>query len=217
MKMFPAPRTLQGKGYIMIYRFSPEFVKSKGRVPEFLQGKFAGGWGSVMLVDYASSNAGPYGELLFIPGKFHHKERKLNTISQIYVSSMESVVNGIHNWGIPKQLAHFNFEDLGGKRERVTVSVDGENVADLTLSAFGPSFPISTSLMPFPLVQLHSDQYYYTRFFGKGKGKLARVESIQVNGTLFPDISGVKPIAVIKVEPFKITFPVAEIEPVRLS
>lgn len=212
MKMFPAPWTLQGKGYMMIYRFSPEFVESKGRVPDFLQGKFAGGFGSVMLVDYASSNAGPYGELLFIPGKFHHKERKLNTISQIYVSSMESVVNGIHNWGIPKQLAQFNFEDLGAKKERVTVSVEGENVADLTLSTFGPSFPISTSLMPFPLVQLHDHQYFYTRFTGKGKGKLARIEDIQVNGALFPDISGVKPIAVLKVEPFEITFPVADIK-----
>ena len=34
------------------------------------------------LVDYAESNAGPYGELLFIPGKFRFGGKKLDTISK---------------------------------------------------------------------------------------------------------------------------------------
>lgn len=216
MNSISAPWSLQGKGYILIYRFTRQFVETEGRVPRFLQGKFAGGFGSVMLVDYASSNAGPYGELLFIPGKFHHKGRKLNTISQIYVSSMSSVVNGIENWAIPKELANFKFQQLSSKKERVTVSKENENIADVTLSTFGPSFPISTSLMPFPLVQLHNNQYFYTKFSGKGKGRLAKLENIEINKTLFPDLSHVKPIFALKVEPFEIVFPVAKIEPAQL-
>lgn len=214
MKPIPAPWQLYGKGYILLYKFNSAFAAKYGHVPGFLQGQFAGGFGSVMLVDYASSDAGPYSELLFIPGKFRHKERKLNTISKIYVSSMESVVNGRNNWGIPKEQADFQFEDQGNGREQVRISVNGTEAANLTLRAFGPSFPVSTKLMPFPLVQQYEDKYFYTSFSGKGKGKLARIEHIAVNGSLFPDISIVKPIAVLKVEPFHITFPVAKVEPV---
>lgn len=213
MNSIPAPWSLKGKGYILIYRFTRQFIETEGRIPPFLQNQFAGGLGSVMLVDYASSNAGPYGELLFIPGKFHHQGRKLNTISQIYVSSMASVVNGIENWAIPKELANFKFQQLSSKKERASVSKENENIADLTLSTFGPSFPINTSLMPFPLVQLHNNQYFYTKFSGKGKGRLAKLENMEINKTLFPDISHVKPIVALKVEPFEIVFPVAKTEP----
>lgn len=216
MNSIPAPWSLKGKGYILIYRFTRQFIETEGRIPPFLQNQFAGGLGSVMLVDYASSNAGPYGELLFIPGKFHHQGRKLNTISQIYVSSMASVVNGIENWAIPKELANFKFQQLSSKKERASVSKENENIADLTLSTFGPSFPISTSLMPFPLVQLHNNQYFYTKFSGKGKGRLAKLENIEINKNLFPDFSHVKPIFALKVEPFEIVFPVAMTEPAHL-
>lgn len=214
MKKAPAPWTLHGKGYVLLYRFSRDFVDRQGRVPDFLQGSFAGGFGSVMLVDYADSNVGPYGEMLFIPGKFRHEERKLHTISQIYVSSMDSVVNGRENWGIPKQLADFRFEELGAGQERITVTVEEKKAAQWTMHAFGPAFPLNTALLPFPLVQLHDGSYFYTRFTGKGKGRLARIGELSIDGGLFPDISAVKPFAVIKVDPFEITFPVPGIRPV---
>ena len=126
IKEYPAPWMLHGKGYIFLYRFKKDFVERSGNIPEYLKDSFIGGFGSVMLVDYESSEAGPYGELLFIPGKFRFNGRKLDTISKIYVSTMESVVNGRANWGIPKEKADFSFEKSGDDEEKAIVSVGGK-------------------------------------------------------------------------------------------
>lgn len=208
---YPAPWSLQGGGYIFIYKFSREFVEKEGRVPGFLKGRFSGGFGSVMLVNYEKSNAGPYGELLFIPGKFRYSGKRLDTISKIYVSSDESVFNGRANWGIPKEKADFRFE-RSGRDEHITVSVGDTVAAEITLRSGRLPFHVSTKLLPFPLVQEYDGKRYFTSFSGKGRGRLARVKSIKISPELFPDISHRTPIAVIKVEPFDITFPVATIE-----
>ncbi len=212
VQMVPAPWTLQGKGYIFIYRFKKSFVEEQGCLPDFLKGRFAGGFGSVMLVDYASSDAGPYGELLFIPGRFRFRGKRLDTISRIYVSSLESVVNGRANWGIPKEKADFCFHKLSEREEKATVSVDGCPAAELTLRSGKLAFPVSTRLLPFPLVQKQGEKYYFTNFYGKGKGHLAKLREIKIDPGLFPDVSLCRPLAVIRVEPFDITFPEAVIE-----
>ncbi len=206
-KIFPAPWQLKGYGYILLYRFSEAFVNQSVHIPDFLKGKFAGGFGSVMLVDYETSNAGPYGELLFIPGKFNHLGQKRNTISKIYVSSLASVENGRRNWGIPKQQADFHFEKLDNQREHIQINLGETVLADFIIKSGGPAFPVDTQLMPFPLVQLQDDQYFYTKFSGSGKGRLAKIEQIHIDPVGFPDISQCRPIAVIKVDPFRITFP----------
>ena len=209
---FPAPWSLRGKGYILIYKFTRDFVEKYGNVPDFLQGRFVGGFGSVMLVDYQASNAGPYGELLFIPGRFNFKGKKLHTISKIYVSSLESVVNGRANWGIPKERAEFAFEKLSDREERVRVSLGRTTVAEFGSRSGVIPFPVSTRLLPFPLVQLHEGKRFYTSFSGSGKGRFATIENLEINAELFPDISLCRPIAAIRVEPFAITFPEAIVE-----
>ena len=212
VEKYPAPWNLKGKGYIIVYALNKDFVEKEGDVPEFLKGKFVGGFGALMLVDYEKSNAGPYGEMLFIPGKFKFKNKRLDTISKIYVSTMESVVNGRNNWGIPKERADFKFTKIDEKRENVCVSIEKENVAEFVLKSGKLSFPVSTSLMPFPLVQEYENKYYYTNFYGKGKGQLARIESMKINPKLFPDLSKIKPLIAMRVDPFDITFPESIIE-----
>lgn len=210
IKKYPAPWDLKGKGYIFLYKFNKKFVEKSGNVPEFLKGSFKGGFGSVMLVDYEQSNAGPYGELLFIPGKFKFNGKKLDSITKIYVSTMESVVNGRLNWGIPKERADFSFEKIDKKIEKATISIDGNIVAEFEIKYGNFKFPVSTKLLPFPLVQQYENSYYYTNFYGKGKGHFAHIKKIKINSELFPDVSIVKPIAVIRVDPFEITFPLAK-------
>lgn len=187
-------------------------MEEKANLPEFLKGSFAGGFGALMLVDYSTSDAGPYGELLLIPGKFKHQGKKLNTISKIYVSTMASVENGRRNWGIPKEPAEFSFQSIGSHTEKVCVFSQEGTIAEFTLESGKLSFPVNTKLFPFPLVQQHEGKYYYTTFQGSGTGKLAKLKDIRINSQLFPDISGFKPIVAIKAEPFKITFPAATIE-----
>ena len=213
IRRFPAPWELTGEGYIFLYRFRKSFIAQSGNVPDFLRGRFSGGFGSVMLVNYESSDAGPYGELLFIPGKFRFDGKKRDTISKIYVSTEESVVNGRENWGIPKEKADFSFVTQEDGTENVTVSVNGKTAAAFVLRAGKLSFPVSTKLLPFPLVQKYEGKLYFTDFFGKGRGRLAKVKSVRIDPALFPDISLCRPLACIRVKPFRITFPRAELRP----
>lgn len=212
IRSYPAPWDLRGTGYIFLFKFKKKFVEKSACVPEFLAGKFAGGFGSVMLVDYEESNAGAYGELLFIPGKFRFGGKKLDTISKIYVSTMESVVNGRANWGIPKEKAEFSFEEIGNRTEKATVTVEGKVAAEFTLKSGRFPFPVSTKLLPFPLVQQYEGKYYFTNFFGKGKGHFVRIKGMKIDPALFPDVSFYRPIAAIRVDPFSITFPEAKTE-----
>ncbi|HOS96166.1 MAG TPA: hypothetical protein PLU54_00795, partial [Deltaproteobacteria bacterium] len=80
----PAPWVLTGQGCIALVRLSRDFVEEQGFVPDALKGRFAGGVGMVMYVDYRSSDVGPYREILFIPGMFDVGGRKYFSISRIF-------------------------------------------------------------------------------------------------------------------------------------
>ncbi|NOS55010.1 MAG: hypothetical protein HOP37_01990, partial [Cyclobacteriaceae bacterium] len=109
IRIASAPWKLTGSGYILLYRFPKAFVAEHGFLVDFQKEKFVSGWGAVMLVDYKTSPVGPYRELLFIPGIFSFNKKKVFSISKIYVSTQNSVINGIENWGIPKELADFRW------------------------------------------------------------------------------------------------------------
>jgi hypothetical protein len=74
---YPAPWSLEGCGYILAYRF-PRAMKGNPFFTSDIRGagEFSG-FGTVMLVDYRESTAGPYRELLFSPGRFRHNGKTL--------------------------------------------------------------------------------------------------------------------------------------------
>jgi Acetoacetate decarboxylase (ADC). len=205
---FPAPWALSGRGYIILYHFDRAFVLDRGFLPEASKADFAGGIGAVMVVDYASSAAGSYGELLFIPGKFKALGRKWDRITKIYVSTVESVLNGRENWAIPKERADFAFE-RSGPVEKIAVSTGGRTFFRARFETTGPRFPMSTSLLPFPLLQPKDGGYLQTTFSGHGRGRLAKVSGVEVDQRLFPELALSRPLMAIGVEPFDIVFPVA--------
>ncbi len=207
----PAPWSLRGRGIILLYRFSKDFVHKHGFLSADEKERFAGGLGTVMIVDYENSNCGPYGELLFIPGKLRSETGSANVISKIYVSSESSVINGRANWGIPKELADFRFE-RNGKVETVTVKKGKKTFFQAEFSAGGLRFPVHTALIPFPLTQDYDGKRFHTKYTGSGRGRLARVESMQADPEFFPDLTAVRPLAVLSIDDFRITFPVARIE-----
>jgi hypothetical protein len=57
-----------------------------------------------MLLKYSSSNAGPYNELAYLPGKFKPGKCRspVFSIQRIWVDSEASVQGGRINWGLPK-------------------------------------------------------------------------------------------------------------------
>lgn len=207
----PAPWRLQGNGYILLFRFKKDFLLQDETFEKELASSYQGGLGAVMLVDYQNSDAGPYGELLMIPGRVKQSNEKRYTISKIYVSTMASVENGRRNWGIPKELADFRFEKVGTNQERIKIQKDDQEFVKLVIDSFGPTFPVNTKLLPFPLLQWDDEQEYRFEFQGKGKGRLAKLSEISVNQSYFPDFGKIKPLMVLQVRDFEIIFPIAEI------
>ncbi|WP_111316692.1 acetoacetate decarboxylase family protein [Algoriphagus chordae] len=206
-KQAPAPWKLQGEGIILIYKFSKDWVETHGNLPDHLKGKFNGGLGYLMLVNYQTSPVGPYKELLFIPGKFGPYGKQ--AITKIYVSSESSTQNGHANWGIPKETLPISWEKKDGK-EIIEVK-DGDKIAfSCELKTGKIPFPISTSLLPIDLHQLWDGVDFFTRPSGHGWGKRASIKNIQIDPTYFPDLSGQKPLFAVKIDPFKIIFPEAD-------
>lgn len=202
----PAPWTLRGRGYLMLHRFSADFVRREGLVPRALRDSFLGGWGAVMLVDYAESNVGPYRELLFIPGRFAHRGVRRHVITKIYVSTPESVSGGRLNWSLPKELATFAVEPapLGG--EQWHVSLGERTILRITLRSGRLRFPMSTAFLPMPLLQGVETLPLLVDFSGRGLARLAVIDEIAVSEKLFPDVSQVRPLLSLSVERLLLRF-----------
>lgn len=207
-----APWSLKGKGYMILYRSTEKIISKDTFLPLNLHNKNKGGFSCIMLVDYTESNVGPYQELLFIPGKFSFNNLNRYTISKIYVSTRDSVVNGWENWAIPKELADFSFDERPSGYDEINVKIGNHNFFYICLKEKLFKFPITTSLLPFPLAQEKNGQLYLTKFQGKGYGKLASIRDCKINPVFFPDVSNIKHLIAIKIDPFKIQFPVPEIK-----
>ena len=212
------PWTLKGKGYIFLYHFSKEFVMKNGFLADYQKDGYNGDMlGTIMLVDYQESPVGPYQELLFIPGRCKFDGKKIFTISKIFVSSLDSVKNGIENWGIPKELANFKVSYLSDNQTKFDVSIDGESFFTAHLKNKSFYFPISTRFFPLKLAQKLGKKLIVTKSMAKGKASFAKFLSLKVNEKYFPDISKLKPIAALAIKDFKMTFPIPSIKEFFLS
>lgn len=200
----PPPWKLSGEGIILIFRFKKEWVDVNGMLPKNLKGKFKGGLGYVMLVNYEKSPVGPYHELLIIPGKF--RKSKKQAITKIYVDSEASTQNGRNNWGIPKETLPFSWIKENGK-DTIKIKSGEKVIFSTEITSGGIPFPVTTSLMPINLCQTWNKVNYHTKPNGSGWGKLAKIRSLELDPDFFPDIRQIKPLIAIKVNPFHIKFP----------
>lgn len=210
----PAPWQLDGSGYILVYNFPQDFVREAGFLPPALAGAFVGGPGAVMLVDYQHSDAGPYQELLFTPGQFQVNGRRFYSITKIYVSTWESVVNGRRNWGIPKEFADFALTAPRPGVERVQVSLAGQVFAAFEFQTHGWSLPVTTSLVPSALrtlIEPLDGKTYFTAPSGRGQIRRARLEKAEVQPAFFPNIAQFCPLVCVRASGFALQFPLAEI------
>ncbi|UJR22931.1 hypothetical protein I4U23_025958 [Adineta vaga] len=111
IKDAPAPWTLTGSVSYLFYHKSRIAQDSFNENPDPIRSPFRGGFGGIILVRYTNSPVGPYDELILVPGCYQFGDRTYNRISQIYVSSLDSVINGRRNWNVPKKLAIFRWND----------------------------------------------------------------------------------------------------------
>lgn len=170
----------------------------------------------VALVDYQTSDVGPYYELLYIGGSLQFGQQRHLSISKIYVSSMDSVVNGQQNWGIPKEMAHFDFRQTTTGNDQMHISrEDGQRIASFEFSHHLAPFKVSTLWLPKKLRTL--GQYWQKQLFtfdpqATGYIKPARLRYSWFDSRYFPDLSQGKMMACFKVTRFDMVFPVANIQ-----
>lgn len=212
MNIVPPPWTLTGRGCILVYRFPHAWALRHGNIPPSRASSFLGGVGAVMLVDYAESDCGPYRELLFVPGKFRGRDGKSRySITKIFVSTQVSVDSGVKNWGIPKELAAFEWT-RDGNAEHVRVVQGDMPVAEFKLSSSIASMQLTTSFVPEAWRTLEqtgvNGETLLTTLDGDGWMSLAKLEDVTVNPALFPDLNEFKPLVVTKAEAFTLRFPV---------
>ncbi len=205
----PPPWDLTGNGYIFAFRFSRDFVERYGFLPDELKGQFRGGFGMVMLVDYEQSPVGPYRELLFVPGLFDQAGQRRYAITKIYVSTIDSVINGQENWGIPKELADFQIERVNDYTERFLMSLDGRVVFDMLLETLPQNLPLSTKLLPVRpgFIQTQNGRHLLTMPNARGKLGFASIQSAYVDPAYFPDFTHKRPLMALRALDFALTFP----------
>lgn len=218
----PAPWILHGRGYISILRFDPRQLDEDRFTPASLRGRrTVSPYALMMFVDYADSAVGPYHELLFIPGRFDFGAgRKCFSISRIFVSSMDSVINGRRNWGIPKELAQFDvcYGDSG--LDHVRVSQHGRSVATLDYRRYSISMPATTALLPKKLLTLgqhHGHQTFFYTPSARGWSQPAKLVHAESNPELFPDLAAAQPLLSVYNPRFQMRFPLSQIEPLPVS
>ncbi len=165
--------------------------------------------GALALVSYRASPVGPYGELVIVPGWLRYRGKRHYTVARIYVTTSVSAVNGRRNWGLPKQLAEIRFEPAGPRIHRVTVRVNEEPALDLRLKGRGPAFPLGSRIVPARLVQHLNGRIYSTVVSGSGRLRWARIESLEVNTEIFPELSRLRPLLALQIERFRARFPAA--------
>lgn len=209
--LIPAPWQLYGEGFILNYWVSPQLSRvwqAFGIHPTWM-GKLI----QVMVVQYQHSPIGPYDEILILDHHLSFKGRR-STIPLIYVSTAASVQGGRENWGIPKQLAQFEWlrtqEDVYVQIKNAT----GELSLNLPLNASGLPITVNTHHLPHALLSIQqsfNDRHY--RFSPQASGQAIRLQHAkwQVEGQLFPDFSLAKPMGSFHIPRFQMQFPVADI------
>jgi len=218
--LHPAPWNLRGSGWIVALKLPPGSAAADAWLPPVLVGQGRALASALMFVDYEESGCGPYRELLFIPGAFPFPDgRRHLSISRIVVSTWDSVVNGRNNWGIPKDRADFEVTSLrpDGRAQEVRVLDDGREMCRLEFATLGwlPPLPVHSAVVPRglrTLAQAFRDRTYYYAPVASGWIRPARLSSWRFDASLWPDLAGAAVVAAVRVESFRMTFPVARID-----
>jgi hypothetical protein len=212
IKKYPPPWNLAGTGFLFaFYPKKEKFIELSGM--SFTDKKaYRGGLGAIIFANYSSSNVGPYSELLFIPGDFECNGQLYKRVTKIYVSSQSSVDNGRANWGIPKELAQFEWRKHGSHTS-IKVNDGAKHIADISYSGVFVSFPIDSSFFPLSIVQDWEGKLLKTTPTAKGLGKFSTVEHFYINPIVFPGLESsamfYMPVG-ISVESFSMVFPPPE-------
>ncbi|PYE53543.1 hypothetical protein DES52_10872 [Deinococcus yavapaiensis KR-236] len=162
----------------------------------------------MMLVNYTSSPVGPYRELLFLGGFFESGGVVHPKVTRIVVDSEASARWGRRNWGLPKEVARFDWQGSDGQGGFVRVEQSGRLLGEFAWTEAGPSVPATTALIPArwgTLAQPCQERVLLTRPRGTGRVRFARLSHALVNPDLFPPLP--TPLVSLRVTNFTMRFP----------
>lgn len=107
-----APWHLKGCAYVSLHLV--DYNKARSHVPSYLDlvsvlpGYTVGG---VYVSRYGAGSVLQYSELIVVPGLVKHRNTIGAWISHIYVDNPDSVAGGREIWGLPKEIAQFDWHD----------------------------------------------------------------------------------------------------------
>lgn len=106
-----APWKLKGHGFLSLHwveidRVRPLIPKNL-QIFSFFPGKTLGG---VYVGSYEDGSTLRYSELIGVPALIHHQGKIGAWISHIYVDNPDSMAGGRDIWGLPKEMAQFEWE-----------------------------------------------------------------------------------------------------------
>jgi hypothetical protein len=206
------PWELTGDACVALYHLGRDEVLAGGFIPEALKPHYLGGPAILLLVDYKTSDVGPYHELLFIPGRFKIGEKSAFSVTRIYVSSEASAVNGRLNWGLPKQVAAFEVLPAANRRGlHVRVYDQQERVLDASFEHSRLGLPLWFPRQPLSIMQRMDSQLFFTRLGGRGFGHPGRLRLISASPRLFPDLSRHRPLMAAAFRRFHLRFCEADV------
>lgn len=166
---YPAPPwRLQGHGCCLLRLIPIEQAravvpKSLAVVP-ILPGRTLG---LVYLAVYTAGSTLEYHELIVITALVRHRHRLGAWISHIYVDDQRSVTGGRSIWGLPKQLAQF---DWPADSAAIEVRQEGQVLCRLQAATGLPALPLPVWA---PAFGRRGDELLW--FCGRGSAKLAPV------------------------------------------
>ncbi|MFH7806057.1 acetoacetate decarboxylase family protein [Acinetobacter sp. BSP-53] len=206
------PWHLQGNAFILNYWLTPKFIAQHRTF--YIAPSPIGRVVQVILVRYHDSPVGPYNELLILDHPLISK-RRLSCIPKIYVSTEASMLNGQHFWGIPKQLAQFEWlihDDV----VYCNICFEQQEMS-LCLQKYKHSqtFYVNSHHLPARLLKIDQAwqglRYQFTLQF---RGKLSKLKQASWKNTqdIFPDFSQARYLHSFYVPEFSLTLPKAKIE-----
>jgi hypothetical protein len=214
VELQPAPWQLQASAYVLAVRMPEDVLDTAAFVPPSLAGKRCGHTAYVLFVDYRQANCGPYRELLVAPAVYDFGEGHYPSITRIFVSTYDSVVNGRINWGLPKDRADFTIERGNDNVDTVRVSRDGHVFANMRFKSYGLTFPVTSALLPAglrTLMQHWQGKSYRFTLSAKGALRMAKLVEWTFDPTMFPDLARGKVLMAGYFPSFDMTFPVATV------
>lgn len=209
-KMAPAPWHLTGEGYVVAVWMPASDTTSKWRWPR-------GHIELLVFANYIHSDVGPYHELLHIPHLSRGIIKGYPSIDKIYVSTLASVINGQKNWGIPKQLAQFDYQKITAQSEQDVERIQlktlkHQPIAHIEFQTQRLQFSVSTTMLPRRLRTLVQDwqgKRFYTAPEASGHACIASVKNWTFDPVHFPDLSQSKVLSAFKISGFNMIFPVS--------